>query len=144
METTADQAERIADGSQLGQLPPELITIGSHTVTHPYLTSLSNEAVREELVNSMTSLSALTGRDIRLLAFPYGDHDSRVVGLSRSSGYQHVFTSRPKPVRPTDGVFARGRIAVDPTDGTLEFFLKATGSYEWMLAASAIKRWLER
>jgi peptidoglycan/xylan/chitin deacetylase (PgdA/CDA1 family) len=140
METEADRSERVADAERLSRLPGDLVTIGSHTVTHPHLTALSTEAARRELIQSIQDLTVLTGKSVRLLAFPYGDHDDAVVELCRSSGYRHVYTIEPTPVWPGAGEFARGRVAVDPGDGPLEFLLKLTGSYRWLPIASAVKR----
>jgi peptidoglycan/xylan/chitin deacetylase (PgdA/CDA1 family) len=139
METEEDSTERVADAERLSRLPGDLVTIGSHTVTHPRLTALSNETARRELIQSMQDLTVLTGTSVRLLAFPYGDHDDAVVELCRSSGYRHVYTIRPTPVQLGSDEFARGRVAVGPSDGPLEFFLKLTGSYRWLPVASAIK-----
>jgi len=142
METNADCAERVATAERLSRLPDDFVAIGAHTVSHPHLSVLSKEAARREIVQSMQDLTALTGRSVRLLAFPYGDYDDAVIELCRSSGYKQVYTTRPLPVWPGSGAFARGRIAVDPGDGPFEFFLKLTGSYRWMPISSAVKRML--
>lgn len=140
MEANEDCAERVADAEQLSRSPSDLVTIGSHTVTHPHLTELSTETARHELITSMQDLTVLTGRCVRLLAFPYGDHDDAIVELCRSSGYRYVYTIQPIPIRLGAGEFVRGRIAVDPTDGPLEFLLKLSGSYRWLPVVSAVKR----
>ena len=140
METGADAAERVAAAARLAKLPPALVTIGSHTVTHPRLTTLAAGDAMRELSQSRKDLAEVVGRPVDLLAFPYGDHDDAVVALCQQSGYRHVFTILPSPVAPAAGAFVRGRVAVDPTDGPFEFLLKMSGSYRWMPAASALKR----
>ena len=77
----------------------------------------------------MKDLSLLTGASISLLAFPYGDHDPRIVEHCRQAGYRHVFTIQPTLVRPMVHDFVRGRVAVDAGDGLLDFFLKV----EWVV-----------
>jgi peptidoglycan/xylan/chitin deacetylase (PgdA/CDA1 family) len=144
MESDTDRAEQVAHASHISALSSDLVAIGSHTVSHPYLTSLSEETARQELVQSREVLSAISGRAVRLLAFPYGDHDAAVVDLCGECGYKHVFTVTPLPVRPGRDTFVRGRVAVEPSDGRLEFLLKATGSYCWMPVASSVKRRLLR
>lgn len=144
MEPDTDRGERVATAERLSQLASDLVTIGSHTITHPYLTSLPRQAARQELVNSMNTLKRLTGGSVRLFAFPYGDHDAASVEMCRSCGYERVFTIDPTPVVLSKKAFTRGRVVADPTDGMLEFFLKATGCYCWMSTGTLIKRKLLR
>jgi peptidoglycan/xylan/chitin deacetylase (PgdA/CDA1 family) len=140
METDADRTERVASAERLAQVPEDVVTIGSHTVTHPRLSSLPREAARREIEQSMRDLSALTGKTVTSLAFPYGDHDDDLIELCRRSGYKQVYTIQPVPVLPGSGAFARGRVAVDPSDGQFEFLLKMSGAYQWMCVASALKK----
>ena len=138
MENQTDRSERVADASRLAQLPRDCVTIGSHTVTHPHLTELSEHDAREELARSMRELTEVAGRSVDLLAFPYGDHNDAVVGLCRDVGYRHVFSIQARTV--CAGEFVRGRVATDASDGKLEFFLKINGAYRWLPIAWAIKR----
>jgi len=139
VESDRDGAESVAEASRLANLPADRVTIGSHTMSHPHLTRLSSDDVRREVAQSAIDLQRLVNRSVTLLAFPYGDYDGRVVQLCSESGYRHVFTINPALVNPANG-FIRGRVAVDPSDGTLEFFLKAAGAYAWMSSFSAAKR----
>jgi len=142
METDVDRSEPVAMPEQLRPLSWERVTIGSHTVTHPRLTTLAYDALSYELIQSRKDLSVLMGENITLLALPYGDYESRVIQACVNSGYQHVFTIAPVPVLAED--FMRGRISVHADDRPFEFFLKVTGAYQWMAFASVVKRKLLR
>jgi peptidoglycan/xylan/chitin deacetylase (PgdA/CDA1 family) len=61
--------------------------IGSHTCTHPHLTTLDDEQLRHELVTSKAKLEAELGRPCTSLAYPYGDWDERVHAAARDAGY---------------------------------------------------------
>ena len=52
--------------------------IGSHSRTHPVLTSLSDDVLTEELGGSRQECSERIGRPVTSLAYPYGDVDDRV------------------------------------------------------------------
>jgi peptidoglycan/xylan/chitin deacetylase (PgdA/CDA1 family) len=52
--------------------------IGAHTVTHPRLTTISDERVREELQECRRTIEDRTGASVRCFAYPYGDCDLRV------------------------------------------------------------------
>lgn len=63
------------------------IEIGSHTRTHPRLTSMDNNGVRAELVSSRDNLLAITGEVPRWLSYPYGNFSPRIAEIARQAGY---------------------------------------------------------
>jgi peptidoglycan/xylan/chitin deacetylase (PgdA/CDA1 family) len=52
--------------------------IGSHTLTHPNLTSLSNAALDHELRESQEILENMISKPVISLAYPFGADDARV------------------------------------------------------------------
>jgi len=140
MEANYAPGEIVADPELVKSLPSSLVTLGAHTLTHPYLSRLPPETARAEIENSRTMLSAITGRDVNLMSFPYGDYNEEVEAMCKRAGYELVYGILPTTVYPQDGTFVRGRVAVGPNDGDLEFFLKTSGSYWWVSPASALKQ----
>jgi peptidoglycan/xylan/chitin deacetylase (PgdA/CDA1 family) len=70
--------------------------VGSHTKSHPDLTSLSPRRLREELEGSKKTLEDEFGREIKYLAYPFGRYNRRVKDAAREAGYTAAFTiSRP-------------------------------------------------
>lgn len=73
------------------------IEIGGHTVTHPILTRLDDEAARAEIETGKTELEAVTGCPVRLFAYPNGkvgkDFDDRHVRMARDAGFTAAFTT---------------------------------------------------
>lgn len=67
------------------------VTIGSHTVSHPFLTRCDDDELRRELVASRRCLEELTGETVDLLAYPGGDYDARVAEAAREAGYRAAF-----------------------------------------------------
>jgi peptidoglycan/xylan/chitin deacetylase (PgdA/CDA1 family) len=119
---------------------PELIELGSHSLSHPHLTRIDRARLREEVDTSRHKLAELLGSDVSLLAFPYGEYDDRVVDTCSEAGYERVFGIDPWPADPAGGDFVRGRVPVSLNDSPLMFHLKARGAYGWMIHASALKR----
>jgi peptidoglycan/xylan/chitin deacetylase (PgdA/CDA1 family) len=140
VETNYAPGEVVADQAQVRSLASKLVTLGGHTLTHPFLSRLPREAARAEVEQSRTLLSAISGQDVRTMSFPYGDHDDEVVAMCKSAGYDMVYGIVPTTVDPRQGEFLRGRVAVSPDDGDLEFFLKMSGGYRWMSLASSLKQ----
>jgi peptidoglycan/xylan/chitin deacetylase (PgdA/CDA1 family) len=140
METNYAAGEIVADQDLIKSLPSSLVTLGAHTLSHPFLSRLPREAARAEIEQSRTILSAMSGQDVRLMSFPYGDYDEEVAAMCKTAGYELVYGIVPKTVDPYDDEFVRGRVAVSPDDGDLEFFLKMSGGYWWMSLASTLKQ----
>ncbi|HEY1753825.1 MAG TPA: polysaccharide deacetylase family protein [Bryobacteraceae bacterium] len=54
------------------------ISVGAHTVTHPFLSRLSHAEVEEELRTSCAAIEDRTGRSVTTFAYPYGDSSAEV------------------------------------------------------------------
>lgn len=74
--------------------------IECHSKTHRYLgrkerkESFRNyfETVRNEIVESAKIIGRHTGREVKYLAYPYGDTNALVVAMTRREGYRLAFT----------------------------------------------------
>jgi peptidoglycan/xylan/chitin deacetylase (PgdA/CDA1 family) len=75
------------------ELEREGFDIGSHTVTHRPLTSLSSQEIVQELVPSRRELERRLGHPVQWLAYPHGAVDGRVVELTRYAGYVLAVTT---------------------------------------------------
>lgn len=136
--------ERFITAEQLKKLPNQLVTIGSHTMTHPRLTSVSLEVAMAELVESRAALEKATAQEVRLLAFPHGEFNDAILNLCRAAGFRQVFTCMPSTSLPPHDEYVAGRVLVDPTDWEIEFRLKVLGAYCWLSAMYRAKRALVR
>jgi peptidoglycan/xylan/chitin deacetylase (PgdA/CDA1 family) len=85
--------------------------LGSHTRSHPRLTSLSDPQLAGELDGSKRELEERLGRPCRTIAYPYGDHDDRVAAAAGRAGYVAAATlptrlPRPRPLYwPRVGIY---------------------------------------
>jgi peptidoglycan/xylan/chitin deacetylase (PgdA/CDA1 family) len=66
--------------------------IGSHTCSHPHLTQLDDTALDQELRLSRSACEDRLGRSCDSIAYPYGDHDTRVADAARRAGYRAAGT----------------------------------------------------
>ncbi|MCW8926487.1 MAG: polysaccharide deacetylase family protein [Xanthomonadales bacterium] len=73
-----------------------LVQIGSHTVTHPDLTSLPREEKVVELSQSKEELDAQLNIDIETIAYPHGRYDLETLFLTREAGYKVAFGTNNK------------------------------------------------
>ena len=73
--------------AELRGLADEGWEVGSHTVSHPFLTELDDAALAQELDASRQACEAGMGRPCTSLAYPYGAVDARVVAAAGRAGY---------------------------------------------------------
>ena len=59
------------------------LTLGSHSLTHPILTSLSADGAEAEVAGSRTLLEAEAGRPVSDFCYPNGDLDEAAVESAR-------------------------------------------------------------
>ena len=64
--------------SELEQAAKAGVSVGSHTVNHPFLSRLSEAEVEDELRLSRSIIEDRTGRSVTALAYPYGDSSAAV------------------------------------------------------------------
>ncbi len=84
-----------------------LITVESHTVTHPEdMTVLTPDRLDEELQQSRATLEAKLGHKVLFLAYPSGTCDAAVSSAARRAGYLAAFTmDRGWTVSPAQSYF---------------------------------------
>lgn len=132
-------AESVLGAEQISALNKNLVTIGSHSVSHPFFPKLTNEDARIEISRSKTDLEQIAGSPVEVFSFPYGAFAPQHVEMARKAGYQRVYTTLPTVATREMNGFVLGRVDVKPTDWVLEIFLKVHGAYRWLPAAFKIK-----
>ena len=111
--------ELCMDWSELAQLAADpLVTIGAHTVNHPILIRLTQDAARSEMELSRSVIEAALGRKPAHLSYPYGDRAAcaaREFKIAAELGFKTAVTARPGVVfaRDKQCMTALPRIPVD-------------------------------
>lgn len=77
----------------------EMISIGSHTVTHPILTKCDNLTSRNEITISKISLEKILNTPIMHFAYPNGSYSEREVNYLKECGYKMAFTTKPEYIK---------------------------------------------
>ena len=122
-----DEVERVAaclarvvgpDGSETGMSAADVralvdagMTVGFHTLRHPYLPRLAGSDLEHALVDGRAELAAVAGAPIATIGYPYGGADRRVANAARAAGFTAGFTTRPVAVEPHHDPLLQGRIA---------------------------------
>lgn len=75
-----------------------LVTLGAHSVSHPFLSACDPETIRHELAASKLFLEEVGGQPVDLFAYPTGDYDRAVAEAVRACGYRAAFAVDPRRV----------------------------------------------
>jgi peptidoglycan/xylan/chitin deacetylase (PgdA/CDA1 family) len=94
----------------LGASP--LFSLGSHGVTHRFLSHLSFEECEKEVLDSFESLAGLSRKGICSLSAPGGRTSDRVAIAVRRTGFRSLCTSRPGLYRQGGDPYSIPRLPV--------------------------------
>jgi len=98
--------------SQLRELPALGFEIGSHSVTHRYLTDVNESSLRDEIEGSKKKLEEIVNRPVVHFSCPGGRFDPRAVAVARDSGYLSFATSETRVNTAATSRYALGRVAI--------------------------------
>jgi len=107
-----------------------LIVFGGHTVSHPRLATLSNEAAQREIETCRDDLREVLGKPPRHFAYPFGqsaDSGTREADLVRRAGFVSAVRAYGGPVRRGCGAMNLPRIPIGGDDGTTDLAIRMSG-----------------
>ena len=103
----------LASWDELAKLDPRTVTIGSHTMTHPILTSLTAEETEEETRESRTALEKRLERSVSIFCYPNGDLNDAALSSARRY-YRSAVTVEKGTVQRAADPHLLPRYAVHP------------------------------
>ncbi len=121
---------RIASGTELRAWIEQGFDIGSHSSTHPDLTSELPSRILTEALESKRRLEELLERPVSDFCYPYAHHNAICRKLVERCGYRAAFAGEP----PMHDLYAIPRMMVYPDDSMSRFSRKASGYYYWVSA----------
>ena len=64
--------------------------IGTHSETHPKMSSLSQAKMSEELESSISKITKVTGKPVKFFRAPFGDYSDTVLNVAGSLGLKTI------------------------------------------------------
>ena len=126
------------------------VEFGSHTVTHPQLTSLQPEQIRYEISTSKTVMEDRLGCPVNSFAYPYAfpetqrEFTATLRAMLTEAHYDNgVSTIIGTADRSGDKFFMK-RLPINSCDDTALFQAKLAGAYEWMHKVQYASKWIAR
>jgi len=89
-----------------------LITIGSHTRSHPWIPSISvdKEKLWDEFAGSKEILEKGLGKHVDFICYPNGAFNGIAVETAKEAGYKGAFTTNPSKKSDINDIYAIRRI----------------------------------
>jgi peptidoglycan/xylan/chitin deacetylase (PgdA/CDA1 family) len=121
------QCYDLMNWDELGRLDPAFITIGSHSLTHPVLSTLTRTELVVEVVESRRMLENILQRRVEFFCYPNGSHNPEVVRLATET-YRAAFATDPGFVRAGCPLHQLPRIGIAPGLAYLAWRLHRPGA----------------
>lgn len=107
-----DKDDYFLTSSQIKELSENGVEIGSHTVTHKDLSTLSNEDQEKELSDSKIILEKIIGKPVNYIAYPYGSCNDESKKIAKNLGYKGAIGILDEYTNEDTDIFEISRRAV--------------------------------
>jgi peptidoglycan/xylan/chitin deacetylase (PgdA/CDA1 family) len=124
--------------TQVCELHSAGIEFGSHTVTHPQLSTLPRARIQRELQTSSDEIAGRLGTEVPSFSYPYAfpETDAAFKDALRRTladiGYRNGVCTTIGTARASDDPFFLRRLPVNSGDEYRLFDAKLSGSYDWL------------
>jgi len=110
-----------------------VISIGSHSMTHAYLPDASEQGLGIEITDSKRAIESHTRKDVASFSYPVGGFNKRVRDKVMRAGYKIAVATNPGKDYPKHDIFAMKRVRISRTsDNLLVFWIETSGFYTWI------------
>lgn len=97
---------------QLRELNSAGLEIGCHSMTHPYLSDLSDSDLKREIAGAKTRIEEILSHPIEHFSCPGGRYNSRTLSVARAAGFKSVANSDFHANTSLTSSYRLGRIAM--------------------------------
>ena len=119
-----DKQKNYLTWQQAQEMEQDGISIESHTVNHKSMTELTDDQLRDELVNSKKEIEKRLDKKVDFVAYPTGTYNLHIANLVKEAGYKAAFTIKYGNVDKASNVYALERVPVFHTENTFKSFLE--------------------
>ncbi len=124
--------------NEVRELRKHGVSFGSHTQTHPQLSTLKANAVKDEVVHSKQTIEDQLGESVDGFAYPYAFPEQNVsfVQMLRETladaGYQQGVSTRIGVARALEDRYFLRRLPMNSMDDMALLDAKLQGAYDWL------------
>jgi len=126
--------EGYATWSQIVEMSESgFITIGSHSMTHPWLPTQPVQKLDQEIRDSKIAIESRLKKEAAAFSYPLGGFNKDVREKVVQAGYKIAVATNPGKKYPKHDIFAMKRLRISSTsDNLFVFWFEITGFYTWI------------
>lgn len=119
-----------AELKELANIPGAII--GSHSSTHPHLTTCNNAQLKTEMEDSKHHIEDLIGKPVNYISYPFGDVDLRVRDAAENAGYKAGCSIHFEINTAGRDKFLLNRCGILKHDSLRVLKQKINGDWDWL------------
>jgi peptidoglycan/xylan/chitin deacetylase (PgdA/CDA1 family) len=135
-----DEQPALLSWEEVRELDGGALSFEAHTVTHPNLLLLDDEASRREIAQSKLDLESQLGRPVEAFCYPAGLFGERERAFVEEAGYRVAVTCEPGVNVPGADLLTLHRRQIDPRDRRIDFRAKVGGGQDTPLPLRGLYR----
>ncbi|MFH1854407.1 MAG: polysaccharide deacetylase family protein [Candidatus Omnitrophota bacterium] len=110
-----------------------VVSIGSHTMTHAWLPDSSEQKLDIEIFDSKRAIESHIRKSISSFSYPLGGFNEHVRDKVIKAGYDIAVATNPGKKYPRHDLFAMKRLRISNTsDNLFVFWIEISGFYTWI------------
>jgi len=147
-EGTLFQGRRCLSWAEVRELRKYGISFGSHTVTHPVLSQITEDELVLEIDRSKERIESELGEEVVAFSYPFAfpeherSHYKKLMKVLSGSGYKCGVSTRVGTTSKEDNIFCLRRLPVNSLDDSLFFKAKIDGAYNWLHTCQILYKYL--
>ena len=107
-----DGCDAFLDWCEIEEMKQGGITFGSHGMNHRILTKIAVPEAESEITESRRIIQRKIGNMVSAISYPNGDYDSRILAITKESGYDLAFGTERGLVDIEDNAYRLRRVNV--------------------------------
>jgi peptidoglycan/xylan/chitin deacetylase (PgdA/CDA1 family) len=119
------------NAQQVRELDSLGFEIGCHSMTHAYLSDLSDHDLKREIADAKLKIEQIVGHAIEHFSCPGGRYNARTLETARRAGFRTVANSRFRANSSETSPYQLGRVAVLRDTSLAKFAATCRGSGLW-------------
>ena len=125
--------ENFLSWEDIKAMSPDIITIGSHTMSHSWLPDLDDNYLRKELSGSKDVIEKMTDRKVNVLSYPLGGFNELAKKIVKETGYIGAVTTNPGKNSAANDPYALKRTRIsDSADNSFVLWAETSGYYTFI------------
>ena len=106
------------------------MTIGSHTISHPFLSRIDVSRSQIEIRDSKSTIEGKLGKTVNYFCYPSGDFSDKELEFVKQAGYRAAVTVSPGCNQSLISPYTLNRTEVNDKDGINEMRCKLVGAFD--------------